>query len=589
MLFEKLIPYEAACLILEAYIAYHGKYKRITKRAQIRFERKDWHGIQEDGRGRITLYKETVGETTQRLLDFLGPKAQDRDLWLHTKVNYAEEVANFNTRNIAESFFNSVFRHAHNGELGKDDELMFVHGRGSYREFKSTIPIYYNLPLTGSYELTLKHILEYYAFDIPYEDQERDLGYLLRSLREWAAENSAGGFPLQLQVLKSIFYRNKAAYVVGRLLQHGKPTPFVMPILHGRNGLIIDALLLQEQEVSTIFSYNRAYFLVDVDIVSEMVDFLRSIMPTKSLGEMYNAIGFEKHGKTVFYRDFERHLAQTMDEFCFPAGIKGMVMTVFTLPSHPTVFKVIKDKFKPPKQVTFKDVVERYELVNKHDRVGRMADSYLFQQLALPLDRVGKEVLKELKEECASQIEIKENTLIIKHCYIEKRMIPLDVYLLKANDHEAREAINEYGKAIKEMAAVNIFPGDMLLKNFGVTRLKRVVFYDYDEIGFLTDYKFRSIPAPRDPWDEMAAEPYYHVGPNDVFPEEFPRFLVANEQHRKFLMELHPDLFTPDFWQRVQELHRRDEIATVYPYRRRRAFRHLYGGEPREAYFVDDY
>ena len=240
-------------------------------------------------------------------------------------------------------------------------------------------------------------------------------------------------------------------------------------------------------------------------------------------------------------------------------------MTVFTLPSHPTVFKVIKDKFKPPKQVTFQDVVERYELVNKHDRVGRMADSYLFQQLALPLDRVAKEVLRELQEECASQIEVTTDSLIIKHCYIEKRMIPLDVYLQKANDHEAREAINEYGKAIKEMAAVNIFPGDMLLKNFGVTRLKRVVFYDYDEIGFLTDYKFRSIPAPRDPWDEMAAEPYYHVGPHDVFPEEFPRFLVANAKHRQFLMELHPDLFTPDFWQRVQELHRRGEIATVYP------------------------
>jgi isocitrate dehydrogenase kinase/phosphatase len=313
-------------------------------------------------------------------------------------------------------------------------------------------------------------------------------------------------------------------------------------------------------------------------------------MPTKSLGELYNAIGFEKHGKTVFYRDFESHLNRSTDKFDFTEGIKGMVMTVFTLPSYPMVFKVIKDRFVPPKQVTFEDVVSRYELVNRHDRVGRMADSYLFQQLTLPVQRIVPELLEELQKECASRIEFKDNNeLIIKHVYIEKKMIPLDVYLKTATPFEAREAINEYGKAIKEMAAANIFPGDMLLKNFGVTRLKRVVFYDYDEIGFLTDYNFRRIPEAQDPWEELSAEPYYHVGPMDVFPEEFPRFLVANPNHRKYLMELHPDLFEIDFWQRVQELHKAGKIATVYPYRRRKAFRHLYGGEPREPYFVDNY
>ncbi|PTM12719.1 MAG: bifunctional isocitrate dehydrogenase kinase/phosphatase [Bacteroidetes bacterium] len=589
MLFEKLIPYEAACLVMEAYIAYHGKYKRITKRAQIRFERKDWHGIQEDSRDRITLYRDMVGETTEKLLSFLGNRAENRDVWLQTKVYYAIEVANFNTRNIAESFYNSVFRHAHHGELGKDDELMFVHARGTYREFKSTIPIFHTFYLTGSYELTVKHLLEYYPFDVPYEDQARDLAYIVRRLHEWAAVHAAPGFPVQLEVLKSVFFRNKSAYIVGRLVQHGAPTPLVMPIMHGENGLMVDALLLEQNDVSTIFSYTRSYFLVDVDIVSESVDFLRSIMPTKSLGELYNCIGFEKHGKTVFYREFERHLALSTDDFTFTEGIKGMVMTVFTLPSYPVVFKVIKDKFKPPKQVTYDEVVSRYTLVNAHNRVGRMSDSYFFQQLSLPLKRIAPELLEELRNDCPTRFEIEGDTLILKHCYIEKRMIPLDVYLQKATPFEAREAINEYGKAIKEMAAVNIFPGDMLLKNFGVTRLQRVVFYDYDEIGFLTDYNFRRIPAPKDPWDDLAAEPYYYVGPRDVFPEEFPRFLVANETHLEYLMELHPDLFDVEFWQRVQALHREGKIATVYPYRRRRAFRHLYGGEPREPYFVDNY
>ncbi|MEZ4987150.1 MAG: isocitrate dehydrogenase kinase/phosphatase AceK regulatory subunit [Saprospiraceae bacterium] len=320
---NKLLPYEAACLILEAYIAYYSKYKRITKHAQIRYEEKDWAGIQEDAGARITLYRDMVGETTEKLLTFLGERAMDRKMWLLTKIHFSEEIANFNTRNIAESFYNSVFRHAHRGQLGKDDELMFVHGRGNYREFRSMVPIYHTLYLTGSFELTVSHLLEYYPFDIPYEDRQRDIGYIVRRLREWAYEYAAPGFPVHLEVLKSVFFRNKAAYIVGRLVQHGDPVPFVLCLLNGDSGLVIDTLLLEENEVSTIFSFNRSYFLVDVDIVTETVDFLRSIMPAKSMGELYNSIGFEKHGKTVFYRDFERHLQLTIDDFVFTKGSRA--------------------------------------------------------------------------------------------------------------------------------------------------------------------------------------------------------------------------------------------------------------------------
>jgi len=326
-------------------------------------------------------------------------------------------------------------------------------------------------------------------------------------------------------------------------------------------------LLLDYNDVSSIFSYSRSYFLVDVDIVSETIDFIKPILPTKQQDELYNSIGFEKHGKTVFYRNFERHLLRSSDKFVIAPGTKGMVMSVFTLPSYGMVFKLIKDRFDPPKKVTERIVKEKYELVNQHERVGRMTDSHMFLNMVFDLKRFSPELLEELKQVAASKIVITDNTLEIKHLYVEKRMIPLNLYLETATLEEITHAMDEYGKAIKQLAAVNIFPGDMLLKNFGVTRLNRVVFYDYDEISLLTEINFRKIPEPRNHYEEFSSEPYYHIGLNDVFPEEFGRFLVGDRTIRKIFTDFHGDLFQASYWQEVQERLKRGEILDVFPYK----------------------
>ncbi|MEN0002820.1 MAG: bifunctional isocitrate dehydrogenase kinase/phosphatase [Bacteroidota bacterium] len=574
-MFEKLIPYDAAHLMLGEYMKYYHQYKHITKRAQIRFEHRDWHGIQTDLRERVALYKDMVGSTTAQVIEMLGDKAKEDVVWRAMKLFYYEEVQNFNTRNIAETFYNSVFRHSHRG-LSVDPELMFVNATGTYREFRSTVPIFHTFPLIEPFEHTLRQILACYPFDAAFEDFERDLGYILTTLREKLQQEPYGITTARIETLKSIFFRNKAAYLVGRLIVGEKTYPFVIPLLHEQGGIYADAVLLDYNDVSSIFSYNRSYFMVDTDIASEMVDFLKSILPTKSLSEIYNSIGFEKHGKTVLYRDFLRHMQQTTEKFVFAPGIKGMVMSVFTLPSYGMVFKVIKDNFLPPKKVTEKEVKAKYELVSLHDRVGRMADSHMFQNFRCKISMFSADVLEELKMQAASKLIIEGDEIEIKHLYIEKKMIPLNIFLEDVTPEEAEEVINEYGKAIKQMAAVNIFPGDMLLKNFGVTRLKRVVFYDYDEIGFLTDYKFRYIPEPRDYYEEMSSEPYYSVGPNDVFPEEFPRFLIGRHDIRKLFYQMHGDLYDVKFWVGVQDRLRRGELVDVFPYRQRLRFKKVF-------------
>jgi isocitrate dehydrogenase kinase/phosphatase len=575
-MFEKLLPYEAAYLILDSYIHYHHQFKRITKRAKIRFELRDWHGIQNDTRERLTLYRDAVGNATEQVAAFLGEKKSDRQTWREIKEMYLEEIFNFNTRNIAETFFNSVFRHAHRG-LSADEDLMFVQATGSYREFRSALPIYHTFFLTNPVEHTLHQIFSWYTFDVPYENLARDIGYIADTLRKKLAIEQHSLRHARIEMLKSVFYRSKTAYLVGKLILEERLHPFVIPLMNEENGIYADTLLLEINYVSSMFSYNRAYFLVDTDIASDMVDFLRTILPFKSLGELYNSIGFEKHGKTVLYRDFLRHLSLTSDQFIPAPGVKGMVMTVFTLPSYSMVFKMIKDKFQPPKNVTEREVKEKYELVSMHDRGGRMADSHMFENFVFDRSRFSEELIEELLRECPSKLKIDGDKLEIKHMYIEKKMIPLNLYLETASPEEAEEVIRDYGRAIKDLAAVNIFPGDMLLKNFGVTRLKRVVFYDYDEIGFLTDYNFRRIPESRNDEDEWSGEPWYSVGPNDIFPEEFPKFLIGRKVIKDMFLKKHADLYDVKFWQDVQERLRQGEIVTIFSYPQRTRFCRVYG------------
>ncbi|MEL6142001.1 MAG: bifunctional isocitrate dehydrogenase kinase/phosphatase [Bacteroidota bacterium] len=575
MHYPQLRSYDVSHVILTGYVDCYYRFKRITKRARYRFEHQDWHGIQADARERINLYRDAVGDTTEKVLDILGDFPTDEGFWAQVQEAYQQEIIHFNTRNIAETFYNSVFRHTHRG-LGADAKLMFVTRTGSYREMPSLIQITYHFPLRGKdLKTVVTEIMRCFPFGMPFEDLDRDISLVANRWKAFIEEHGGITEQARVEMLRSVFYRNKSAYLVGRFTLDGKQfTPFIIPLIHPPDrGILIDALLLVADNVTSIFSYHRSYFLADINVPGEMVDFLQSFLPTKTLSELYNSIGFEKHGKTVFYREFLRHMKQTDDPFISAPGIRGMVMYVFTSASLKMVFKVIRDEFAPPKKVTETIVKEKYELVKQHDRVGRMADSYLFEQLKLPRSRFAEECLQELINTAPSKVTVSDEWVHIRHVYIEKKMTPLNIYLAEAEREDVRKAIRDYGRAIKQLAAANIFPGDLLLKNFGVTRVKRVVFYDYDEIELLTDCNFRHIPPPRNEQEEMSATPYYYVGPNDIFPEEFPRFLMPRGENLDYLTKRHGEIFNADFWIDLQERLRAGEIPDVFPYRTRLRFR----------------
>ena len=419
-----------------------------------------------------------------------------------------------------------------------------------------------------------RRILKESEFSLPGEDIELDLDCILSVFCSEVTPNLVGSpDDLKFDLLESTFYRSKAAYMVGRVIDGDQTFPMAIVILNNEKGqLYVDTAIFNTDDLSVIFSFTRNHFMVDAPLPYQYAHFLKTLMPKKLDYEIYNSLGFPKHAKTEFYRQLVHHLDDSSDQFVIAPGIKGMVMTVFTLPSYNIVFKIIKDKFAPPKEVTHQIVRDKYRLVSRHDRIGRMADTQDFDNLVFPLDRFSPALLEELQKVAASTIEIRGDKLVIKHLYTERYMTPLNIYLESASDDEIHSAMEEYGNCIKQLAAANIFPGDMPLKNFGVTRHARVVFYDYDEIAALTDCNFRKIPQPRTEQEEMQSGTWYTVGPDDIFPEEFRLFFSGNTKARKMFEEMHSDLYDVGFWQGLQEKIRDGFVLDVFPYRRAKRF-----------------
>jgi isocitrate dehydrogenase kinase/phosphatase len=534
------------------------------------YERAAWSEISALSQRRVLMYDARVQEAVDALLERFA-QARDEALWPAIKQAYIGLLQEHKQPECAETFYNSVAcqvlhrRHYRN-------EFIFWRPAVATEHLEGETPSYAcHYPLVDGLRRTLRSIAASFGLRNPWENARRDLRNVVHALRQQFPRPARAHPDLQLQVLRSLFFRNKGAYVIGRIINGHQEVPFAVPILQNARGeLYADTLLMGEDRLLVLFSFARAYFFVDMEAPAAFVSFLRWLMPRKPRAELYMAVGLAKQGKTLFYRDLHYHLKHSTDRFVTAPGIKGMVMLVFTLPSFPYVFKVIRDRFAPPKEVDRETVMQKYLMVKLHDRVGRMADTLEYSLVALPLERFEAALVEELRRECGSIVEFDGDELVIGHVYIERRMQPLNLYVEEcrqlSDEESLRAALYEYGQAIKQLAGAGIFPGDMLLKNFGVTRHDRVVFYDYDEIQPITDVQFLRIPPARSYEEELSAEPYWRIGEHDVFPEQFDCFLVSDPRARAMFYEHHRDVLDPEFWKAKQALVRAGEQEDVFPY-----------------------
>jgi len=582
---ENKIAQAIAVALVEGFNKHYRLFRESTAQAKERFETGDWRGVQIAVRERIQFYDDRVNETVGLLHEGMQADAIDDNTWQRAKLLYIGLLTNHKQPELAETFFNSVFCKIMHRTYFHND-FIFVRPAISTDFIESDPPAYRSYyPNRAGLRQAIREICRDFNWHCPFANLDRDIeNVVAAAVLQMGGRLPAPEANFQVQVLHSAFYRNKAAYIVGKAINGDSEYPFVIPVLHDSRGrLFLDAILLDPAHIRTLFSLSRAYFMTDMEVPSAYVKFLGSLMPHKPEAELYTMLGLAKQGKTMFFRDLIHHLRHSQDEFVIAPGIRGLVMAVFTLPSFPYVFKAIKDVFAPPKEVDHATVKAKYLLVKQHDRVGRMADTLEFSDVALPKARFSPALLDELRRECPSLLEEDDCEVVIRHLYIERRMKPLNLFLDTADEDRRENAVREYGNAIKELAFANIFPGDMLFKNFGVTRFGRVVFYDYDEIEYMTDCNFRRIPPPPNPEAEMSGEAWYSVARTDVFPEEFGTFLLGNPDTRRVFMKHHGDLLEPEFWQKTKQKILDGFVPDFFPYPEEMRFCRLFAGTPSQA------
>ena len=561
----------AAALVLDAFEDYEARFGDLTRRARRRFVQRDWRGAQQDAVARIDLQDAFLGEALGRFEALVGERMRSRPFWAAVREQYAGLTAGRHDAAMARTLFNSMSRRFFLTE-GVARSLEF-HEPGDGAAGDPACPGELH-PLPEGADAAARWRQALRARGFRHRDLAADAHAIAAAIaaRTGAGDGPAPGAPggdvaADIALLDTVFYRERRAYLVGRIESGGLLEPLVVALVHEPEGVRADAVLLERNQVSMLFGYARSWFHADLRRVGDAVAFLQALLPAKPVSELYSVLGRGKQGKTERYREIQRHFAARPDEQLVRAeGVRGMVMAVFTPRALPVVFKVIRDRFAEPKDSVRADIEAKYRLVARRDRVGRLVDAQEFRRLRFQRSAFEPGMLDELLGECAETVSAERDVVLVRHCYVERRLQPLDLYARRMPEAEARRAVVDYGQAITDLACSGIFPGDLLLKNFGVSRHGRALFYDFDELCLLEEVNFRDLPEAREEDETRPLEDWLYARRDDVFPALFPRFLGLPPALRQALLEAHPGVFEAAWWRAIQARLRGGGHIDVPPY-----------------------
>jgi isocitrate dehydrogenase kinase/phosphatase len=571
----------AASLTLEAFESYNTAFQSITRRAKHTFEARDWQAGRRDAAERLDLYEKSLEGVAGQLDHALGEQAQQESLWRSAKSRFAALVAQRYDIDRAETFFNSVTRRMLS-TVGVNREVEFF-----YLHPKATMPpqresVYRTYTSERGTRSLVSRVLEDFHFWVGYENLERDVDLIAQEVDLYVWPLVGNDRLFSIDVAKAVFYRNKAAYIVGRIVVDQRVIPVIIPLINRESGICVDTVLLHESEADIVFSFAYSYFHVDLERYDALIHFLHSIMPGADRAELYTSLGYNRHGKTEFYRDLHRFVHVSREQFVIAPGLEGAVMIVFTLPNYEFVFKVIKDrpcflrsKNETPKETTKDQVRYQYSFVSHRDPAGRMVDTQEFENLRFKKKRFSEALLDEFVLAAKDNITITDDYVILHHLYVQRKVVPLPLYFqLEKNPESIRHGLIDFGYFLKDLAASGVFPCDLFnIWNYGVTDWGRVVLFDYDDVLPIERITFRVKPAPRNEFEESEPEENWIVATQeDFFMDEIDRYSGVPQPLKGVFKSVHADLYTLEFWNDLTEKLRNGEVFDVIPYDRNKRF-----------------
>ncbi len=572
-----------AKLTLDAFDSFNTAFRAITYRAKQKFEEKDWLGGLRDATERLDLYDQVLERFTSQLDSIFSDQVREAQLWITAKQRFATLVAQRYDIDRAETFFNSVTRKILKTlGINREVEFFYLNPKVSKSQPGDAEAVYRRYPKESATRYLVRNILEDFSFNLNYENLERDVCRIAREIDLYLWPVVGMNQVYNVDIVKAVFYRNKEAYIIGRIVANARSIPLIIPLINSEKGIYADTVLLREVEASIVFSFAYSYFLVDVERYDMLIDFLHFIVPHAQLAELYTSLGYNRHGKTEFYRDLHRFVHVSKEQFVIAPGLEGAVMIGFTMPSYDFVFKVIKDRpcflrsrIDTLKTITREQVRFRYNFVSHHDRAGRMVDTQEFENLRFRKKRFSAMLLEEFRLAARNNVSISSDYVVIKHLYVQRKVIPLPMYFESERNPEIlRHVLIDFGYFLKDLAASGVFPSDLFNTwNYGITHWGRVVLFDYDDVLPIEQIKFREKPEPRDELEEIEPEENWILAREDeFFVDELDRYSGIPEPLKEVFKSVHGDLYTLKFWKHITEKLNQGEIFDVIPYDRSKRF-----------------
>ena len=546
---------------------FYSRFQVITESAKTAFETRDYQASLIISKKRLSLYSDSMYKLGENLSDAFSPISRDQGLWEVIEEKYRQLVRNRYEGDLALAYIHSVRRALLLGEWSPVDYSFDVPSKANKNYSDFLFETFHTEAITTD---LLLDILRVPGFNVQYRELKVDAMLAAQRVKGDLDDRFSTYKIQKIEVIKGEFYRNRGAYIVGRIvLDNLSNVPLVIALLNEEKGIYVDAILTSESAAFNIFSTTRANFHVNNEYYHELSEFLHSIIPKRSLGLAYSTIGFNHFGKVAVMEELKEELLSNDGKFDFAIGFKGTVAIGFQSRQSGYNLKVIRNS--PTEQYKWgmfegvPSVLEKYSRVHVINRTGSMLDNIIFYRVKLERIWFTNALLEELLNEASECVTLQGNFLFFRHLIVQRRLTPLPVYLETSSQAESEAAVINLGHCIKNNMAANIFNKDLDARNYGVGVFGGVYLFDYDALEKFTEVKIRTNQNQFEGEEEI---PEWFFEDGVVFlPEEIESGLrIPSRSLRRLFREVHGDLLQVGYYERIQEELRVGKVPSVRVY-----------------------